>query len=176
MSVSRAERPSPGSPPPGFYENPVNSIGYLTRIAFRSFTRQLERRTLPKGVSSGQWPFLRVLWNEEGMTQRELSRRVGMQEPTTVTALNSLAKAGLVRREPSTEDRRKVHVFLTPKARMLRAELLVCVAEVNDLAARGVDEADMAVVRRVLVQLAENLNRDDADESEPKPSPAVSAA
>ena len=174
MSASRARRPSPGPPPPGFYENPVNSIGYLTRIAFRSFTRQLERRTLPKGVSSGQWPFLRVLWNEEGMTQRELSRRVGMQEPTTVTALNSLAKAGLVRREPSTEDRRKVHVFLTPKARMMRAELMVCVAEVNDLATRGIDEADMAVVRRVLVQLAENLNREDAEVS--PESPAVSAA
>jgi DNA-binding MarR family transcriptional regulator len=163
MSASQSKRPSRRSAPPGFYENPVNSIGYLTRIAFRSFSRQLERRTLPRGVSSGQWPFLRALWNEEGMTQRELSRRVAMQEPTTVTALNSLEKAGLVRREPSTEDRRKVHVFLTPKARLLRAELMVCVAEVNELAARGIDEADMAVLRRVLVQLAENLNRDDAD-------------
>ena len=169
MSASHSDRP-----PPGFYENPHNSIGYLTRIAFRSFTRQLERRTLPKGVSSGQWPFLRVLWNEEGMTQRELSRRVGMQEPTTVTALNSLAKAGLVRREPSTEDRRKVHVFLTPKARKLRAELMVCVAEVNDIATRGIDEADMTVLRRVLVQLAENLNGGDA--GAPQDSAAASAA
>jgi len=159
-----------GRPPPGFYENPHNSIGYLTRIAFRSFTRVLERRTLPKGVSSGQWPFLRVLWNEEGMTQRELSRRVGMQEPTTVTALNSLVKAGLVRREPSTEDRRKVHVFLTPKARQLRAELMVCVAEVNDIATQGIAEADMAVLRRVLVQLAENLARDDAAASPDSPT------
>jgi DNA-binding MarR family transcriptional regulator len=165
MSASHQDRP-----PPGFYENPHNSIGYLTRIAFRLFTRQLERRTLPKGVSSGQWPFLRVLWNEEGMTQRELSRRVGMQEPTTVTALNSLVKAGLVRREPSTEDRRKVHVFLTPKARMLRAELMVCVAEVNEIATRGIDEAEMTVLRRVLMQLAENLARDDPAASPDSPA------
>jgi DNA-binding MarR family transcriptional regulator len=165
MSASHTNRP-----PPGFYENPRNSIGYLTRIAFRSFTRQLERRTLPKGVSSGQWPFLRVLWNAEGMTQRELSRKVGMQEPTTVTALNSLVKAGLVRREPSTEDRRKVHVFLTPKARQLRAELMDCVAEVNDIATRGIDEADMTVLRRVLVQLAENLNGDAAAASSDPPA------
>ena len=171
MSASQTDRP-----PPGFYENPHNSIGYLTRIAFRLFSRQLERRTLPKGVSSGQWPFLRVLWNEEGMTQRELSRRVGMQEPTTVTALNSLVKAGLVRREPSTEDRRKTHVFLTPKARQLRAELMVCVAEVNDIATRGIDPAEMAVLRRVLVQLAENLSRDDPAASEAPESPAATAA
>src|SRR5579859_7533608 len=161
-------------PAPDFYDDPANSLGYLTRITHRAFSRQLERRTQMAGVSSGQWPFLRVLWNEEGMTQRELSRRVGMQEPTTVTALNSLVKAGLVRREPSTEDRRKIHVFLTPKARKLRAELMVCVAEVNDIASQGIPEADMAVLRRVLVRLAENLARDDPAAS--PDSPTASAA
>src|SRR5215468_5504772 len=72
------------------YADPTNSIGYLTRIAFRAFSRALEVRTAPHGVSSGQWRFLRVLWQEEGMTQRELSQRVGMREPTTVIALKSL--------------------------------------------------------------------------------------
>jgi DNA-binding MarR family transcriptional regulator len=151
------------APPNGFYDDPANSLGYLTRIAFRSFYRSLERRTLALGVSSGQWPFLRVLWNEEGMTQRELSRRVGMQEPTTVTALNSLARAGLVRREPSTEDRRKIHVFLTPKGRHLREQMMVCVAEVNEIAAQGIEPEDMNTLRRVLAKLSENLARDGYD-------------
>src|SRR5437764_4974696 len=146
---------SDAPPPPEFYADPANSIGYLTRIAFRLFSRTLERRTLPKGVSSGQWPFLRALWNEEGLTQRELSRRVRMQEPTTFTALNSMVSAGLVRREPSTEDRRKIHIFLTPRARMMRAELLIDVAEVNAIAGEGIDKADMAVLRRVLARLSE---------------------
>ena len=70
--------------PKGFYENPNNSIGYLARLAFRSFSRALEKRTLPHGVTAAQWRFLRVLWLEEGITQRELSRRVGLREPTTV--------------------------------------------------------------------------------------------
>ncbi len=149
--------------PTGFYDDPANSLGYLTRIAFRAFYRSLERRTLVLGVSSGQWPFLRVLWNEEGMTQRELSRRVGMQEPTTVTALNSLARAGLVRREPSTEDRRKIHVFLTAKGRLLREQMMVCVAEVNEIASEGIDPEDMNTLRRVLAKLSDNLARDGFD-------------
>jgi DNA-binding MarR family transcriptional regulator len=153
----------------GFYEDRANSLGYLTRIAFRSFSRMLERRTMALGVSSGQWPFLRVLWSEEGMTQRELSRRVAMQEPTTVTALNSLEKAGLVRREPSTEDRRKVHVFLTPRGRQLREEMMACVAEVNEIAARGVGAEDMATLRRVLGRVAENLLQEDMADRSPLP-------
>ncbi|HEX2591280.1 MAG TPA: MarR family transcriptional regulator [Rhizomicrobium sp.] len=143
------------------FENPINSVGYLTRITFRSFSRTLERLTLPHGVTAGQWRFLRVLWQEEGLTQRELSRRVGMREPTTVTALAGMEKAGLVRRKQSTEDRRKAHVFLTPKARRLRDKLMPLVAHVNTVAATGISADDMATLKRVLLKMSENLAADE---------------
>lgn len=143
------------------YENPTNSYGYLLRIAFRSFSRALERRTLPSGVSSGQWRFLRVLWVEDGLTQRELSRRVGMREPTTVAAVNSLEKAGLVTRRKSEEDRRKVHVHLTARARRLKTKLLPHVAEVNEIGLEGLTRAEVQLVRRALLQIVENFAADD---------------
>ena len=114
-----------------FYADPTNSVGYLSRIAFRAFSRALEVRTSVHGVSAGQWRFLRVLWQEDGLTQRELSRRVGMREPTTVIALKSLERSGFVTRRKSEEDRRKVHVFLTPQAKALHPVLMPMVAEVN---------------------------------------------
>ena len=145
------------------YADPANSIGYLTRIAFRAFSRALEVRTAPHGVSSGQWRFLRVLWREDGLTQRELSRRVGMREPTTVIALKSLERSGFVTRQKSVEDRRKAHVFLTPQARELEAVLLPAVAEVNAIALAGLSEAEIAVLRKALTQVGRNLAA-DADE------------
>ena len=39
-------------------EEPKNSVGYLLRFAFRYYSRALEQRTLPFGVSGGQWRFL----------------------------------------------------------------------------------------------------------------------
>jgi DNA-binding MarR family transcriptional regulator len=144
------------------YAQPLNSLGYLTRIAFRSFSRALELRTQPYGVSSGQWRFLRVLWQEDGITQRELSRRVGMREPTTVTALKSLEKSEFVRREQSTEDRRRVHVFLTPLAKRLEKKLLPAVAEVNQIATRGFSPKEVAQLRSLLIRVGQNL----ADERE----------
>lgn len=145
-----------------FYAQPMNSIGYLTRITFRAFSRHLERRTLPFGVSAGQWPFLRALWNEEGLTQRELSKRVSMREPTTVTALNVLEKSGLVRRVPSTQDNRKTHIFLTPKGRRLREKLIPFVAEVNAIASEGLTEEEVGILRRVLLKMSDNLAREEA--------------
>jgi DNA-binding MarR family transcriptional regulator len=143
-----------------FYADPSNSIGYLTRIAFRAFSRALEVRTAPHGVSSGQWRFLRVLWREDGLTQRELSRRVGMREPTTVIALKSLERSGFVVREKSVEDRRKVHVFLTPQAKALEPVLLPAVAEVNRIGLQGLTKVEVAVLRKALIQLGRNLAAD----------------
>ncbi len=109
--------------PPDYYKNPENSIGYLTRIVFRNFSRLLERHTLQHDISAGQWRFLRQLWIEDGITQRELSERVGMREPTTVVALKGLEAAKLIRREKSEIDRRKIHIYLTPFAKSLEAKL-----------------------------------------------------
>lgn len=142
------------------YADPTRSIGYLTRLAFRYFSRALEQRTAPHGVSSGQWRFLRVLWREDGITQRELSRRVGMREPTTVIALKSLERSGFVERRKSDEDRRKVHVYLTPRARDLQPVLLPSVAEVNRIALAGLTEDEVAVLRKALTQVARNLAAD----------------
>lgn len=147
------------------YADPGNSIGYLTRIAFRAFSRALEVRTAPHGVSSGQWRFLRVLWREEGITQRELSRRVGMREPTTVIALKSLERSGFVERRKSEADRRKAHVFLTPRARELQAILLPAVAQVNDVATRGLTPDEVAVLKKALAQVGRNLMSEAGEEA-----------
>lgn len=145
------------------FEDPENSLGYLLRIAFRSIARALERRLLPFGVTSGQWRFLRVLWIEDGITQIELSRRVGMREPTTVAALNGLERAGLVSRRKSSTDRRKVHVHLAPRARRLRDKLIPFVAEVNMLGLKGMTRTQADGMRQGLLKVIANFSRDDGD-------------
>src|ERR1700752_3162235 len=104
--VSKTKPPPrrPGRSPPHL------SSGYLVRDAHRAFQRLLERRIAPYGVTRGQWYFLRVLWITDGLSQRELSARVGMMEPPTVIALRSMEKSGLVRRVRGDDDRRKVRV------------------------------------------------------------------
>jgi DNA-binding MarR family transcriptional regulator len=100
------------------------SVGYLLRDTYRAFTKILQARISTQGVTIGQWYFLRVLWDEDGLTQRELSQRVGMMEPTTVTALNGMEKRGYVNRVRNVEDKRKVNIYLTDKGRALRNVLL----------------------------------------------------
>lgn len=135
------------------------SLGYLVRDANRAFQRLLERRIAAHGVTRGQWYFLRVLWEEEGLSQRELSSRVGMMEPTTVVALRGMAKSGLIRRVRGADDRRITRVHLTPKARRLRDRLLQISQGVNDQGSEGIASAEVARFRSVIARMTENLDR-----------------
>ncbi len=131
------------------------------RDAHRAFQRLLERRIAAYGVTRGQWYFLRVLWITDGLSQRELSARVGMMEPTTVIALRSMEKSGLIRRVRGDDDRRKVLVFLTAKAKRLRGELLTVARTITDEAEEGIAPRDLAAFRRIVARMTENLDRTD---------------
>lgn len=138
---------------------PRLSFGYLVRDAHRAFQRLLERRIAPYGVTRGQWYFLRVLWTHDGLSQRELSARVGMMELTTVIALRSMEKAGLIQRQRSDDDRRKVRVLLTAKAKRLRNELLALARGITDESEDGIAAHDLAAFRRVITRMTANLDR-----------------
>lgn len=146
------------------FSDPLQSFGQVARLTFRAFARSLEQRIVEHGVTIGQWRFLRELWREDGITQRELSERLSMREPSTVAAVRSLETAGLVRRVRDASDRRKIRIHLTPRARRLREPLLRHVRDVNLIATEGIPEKDLETTRQVLLKLMANLNAAGADQ------------
>lgn len=146
--------------PAEYYTNPDNSIGYLARIVFRSFSRILERGTMEYDVSAGQWRFLRQLWREDGITQRELSERIGMREPTTVVALKGLEKSGLIIRKKTDEDRRKTYIYLTPHAKKLEWILAPINAELHEVATRGLSDEEVETLQSLMRRVIDNLAED----------------
>ena len=140
---------------------PNDRMAHLVKDAMRAFDRSLEARLGRHGVSLGHWRFLRILWESDGLTQRELSREAGVMEPTTFAALRVMATRGYVVRRQLAGNRRKVHVFLTAKGRALKARLVPLAEEVNRLAIMGVSSADVMATRRTLLAVLENLARED---------------
>ena len=148
-----------------------NSIGYQIRITHRMVQRYLQSKIEPHGVTLGMWYFLRALWHEDGLTQRELSRRLGTMEPTTLTAIATMEKAGLVTRVRNETDRRKLNVFLTEKGHALKPLLLPLAVEVVHNATDGFSPAEVRQFLRFLGAIQQNVGRElaegapDADES-----------
>ena len=140
---------------------PNDRLAHLVKDATRGLLRALQMRLARHGVAFGHWAFLRILWERDGLTQRALSEEAGLMEPTTSSALAAMEKLGYVRRERRPDNRKNVHVFLTPKGKALRRKLVPLAEEVNDVAVRGASAADVAATRRTLLVMVENLARDE---------------
>ncbi|WP_372622216.1 MarR family winged helix-turn-helix transcriptional regulator [Falsiroseomonas sp.] len=134
------------------------SLGYQVRELNRAIQRNLQARIQPHGATLGAWYFLRVLWEEDGLTQRELASRTGMQEPTAVIALRGMEQAGWIRREPSADDRRKVAIRLTQSGRALRETLLPEAHAVLDAAMRDMTAEERAMLLALLHRARANLD------------------
>jgi DNA-binding MarR family transcriptional regulator len=143
-------------------------LAHLVKHAARGLARALQMRLTEHAVSYGHWTFLRVLWESEGLTQRQLSDQAGVMEPTTFSALNAMEKLGYVTRRPNPKSRKEVHVFLTPKGRALKSKLVPLAEEANAVALAGVTAADVAATRRTLLALIANLAADEAASLTPR--------
>jgi len=141
---------------------PDDRLAHLVKDATRALVRALQMRLAEHSVSFGHWAFLRILWETDGLTQRELSVEAGVMEPTTYAALNAMEKRGYIQRRQAPNNRKNVYVFLTAKGRALKAKLVPLAEEVNRIAVHGVRAADIAATRRTLLAIIHNLARDEA--------------
>jgi len=153
---------------------PDDRFAHLVKDATRALVRALQRRLARFGVPFGHWAFLRILWESDGLTQRELSREAGVMEPTTSGALKAMQSRGYIARRRLAGNRRKIHIFLTRKGRALQSKLVPLAEEVNRIAVRGVPARDVAATRRTLLAVLESLARDEAEVADDPPNEARS--
>ena len=141
---------------------PNDRLAHLVKDTSRALVRALQMRLAEHGVSFGHWTFLRILWEHDGLTQRELSEQAGVMEPTTFSALQAMERLGYLERRQLPDNRKNVYAFLTPKGRALKAKLVPLAEDVNRVAVEGADPADVARMRQGLLAILENLARDEA--------------
>jgi DNA-binding MarR family transcriptional regulator len=101
-------------------EFPLNeALGFLLDDAARLMTQAFSRKLDKHGIAIGVFPFMRALWERDGLTQTELAGRVGRTGPTAVAALRQMERDGLIRRVADKDDKRKAYIYLTAKGRAL---------------------------------------------------------
>jgi DNA-binding MarR family transcriptional regulator len=134
-----------------------DSLGYLVNYAARAFARELAARLSVHGVRVAQWAVLMFLWAEDGVSQRELSRRVAIEDATMVRTIDRMERDGLVRRERNARDRRQIKVFLTEKGSSVRDVLVPEAIAVNEKAARLFTKEETRQFRYLLRRVVDAL-------------------
>jgi DNA-binding MarR family transcriptional regulator len=142
----------------------------LLREADMAFNRYLRQALAAHQVTFGQFQHLRNLWVENGLTQAELSRRIGIEMASSTAILDSLEAERLITRLRNATDRRKINVFLTPAGAALEKPLMACAAKANKQARRGLSDAEVATMFAHVGRIIANFKalRDAEGEAEPQ--------
>lgn len=112
---------------------------WICRIA-RLSTRFMGGEMEQLGFGPGQFQFLAALYQEEGISQDELSQRIGVNKSNTSRALLKLEKYGLIHRESRPENHRVKIVYLEQKARDLEKEFRKIQRRWNNYILEGLSE------------------------------------
>jgi DNA-binding MarR family transcriptional regulator len=155
---------------------PNDRLAHLIRDASRAFHRALQVRLAQHGVPFGHWTFLRILWESDGLTQKELSERAGVMEPTTFTAMKAMESLGYIVRKHLPTNKKNMYVHLSDKGRALKKLLVPMAEDTNNVSIEGIAPEDIKTTRKVLLAMIENLARDELLQGQATPARRRAAA
>ncbi len=100
--------------------------GFLIRRAHQIATSVFVEICREEGLTPSQYGVLYMLQHEGPSDQSAIARLVGLDRSTTGLVIRGVAARGLLRKQPSLEDRRRSVLTLTPRghALLLRCEPL----------------------------------------------------
>lgn len=142
---------------PLFNPDPERGMGHQIRTTHKLLMRLMELRFAEFGITPSQWFFVKALLDGDGISQGELSRRVGTKENTTVAALRTLERRHLVTRHRDPVDQRKFKIFLTEQGKALKVKIQPIQHELNAIAMGSMFEHEVRLAKLMLVSIQRNL-------------------
>lgn len=119
----------------------------------RLFASALAEGIRPLGLAPAQFLVLIELWQQAGLTQRQLVERLDVEQATMANTLNRMERDGLIVRRPHPDDKRAQVVYPTQKAIDLEAPAKACATNVNARAMAGLDDEE----RQTFIGLANRV-------------------
>lgn len=108
-----------------------------------------------------QYIVMMVLWEQDGLTVKEIGQRLHLDSGTLTPLLKRLEAAELVRRQRASSDERQVNINLTDKGKALYEKARGVPAQV--LCATGQTVAQLTALKNELVALRGNLEGNAGD-------------
>lgn len=146
---------------------PNDRLAHLIRDTERAFRKALQIRLAEYAVPFGHWSFLRILWETDGIMQKELSELAGVMEPTTFSAMKAMQARGYIVRKQLPTNNKNVYVYLSDEGRALKKKLIPMAEETNSVSIEGIAAEDIKTTRKVLLAMIENLARDEMLQTPP---------
>ena len=138
-----------------------NSGFYISRIK-QINTRLLNKLLAQKSITAfngEQGRILHVLWENDGISNQELSKRSGLAMSSLTTMLERMEEKNLLTRKGCPKDKRKCLLFLTEHANSLKKEYDEISDKMTKLSFEGISEDEKLTFEKTLENILHNLEK-----------------
>lgn len=140
------------------------SIGRLVSILYRQSQQYINCALKRLNVSSSEFIFMMALYNNEGISQENLSELLQINKAATARGIKSLEQKGFVYRIIDEKDRRAYKVYTTDKGKSCKEKMYTVRKGWTDLMAEGMDEETFNTIYNYLKATTERVQRIDNSE------------
>ena len=133
-----------------------NQICFAIYSAAHAFNRVYKPLLDRLGLTYPQYLVMLVLWEQDGVTVKEIGQRLHLDSGTLTPLLKRLEAAQLLKRARGTEDERQVLISLMPQGLALKDKARAVPQAI--LAASACSVGELSAIRNELVALRDRLN------------------
>ena len=133
------------------------TVGYNLVKLCKGYFNRLNAMLSEVGLYEGQHHTLMLLWDNDGLPQVELTRRLGVEPASVSKAVERMEDAGFVQRRPDPEDARANCIFLTEQGRSLEEPVKHILEQAEEQLMDHMSTEERLLLRRLLLQMRENL-------------------
>lgn len=141
-------------------------MGFVLNNASRKWSQLKTNLLKPYDITSEQGGIIRRLGEEEGISQKDLSKRMGKDQTNVTRMLDQLERKGLIRREANLEDRRSSLTYLTEKGKDMNQKLIPVELEIMEIGLKGLSEEKKVLLKEIINEIVENINIHNNDDIE----------
>ncbi|QOR36453.1 MarR family transcriptional regulator [Clostridium sp. 'deep sea'] len=109
------------------------------------------------GLHHGQPRILALLWDNDGLKQKEIAEALHFQPATITRMIQRMEKAGFVFRKQDTADLRVTRIYLTDCGRDVKEEIEVRVKQLENETFADFSDVEIALIKRFFKQMYNNL-------------------
>lgn len=131
-------------------------ISYLLRAQSAFYSRRLKEYD----ISSGQFPFLKALYREDGINQETLAKRLLFNKATIARAVNRLEREGYVYRTGDEYDGRANRIYLTERGRRIQPAMDRLSREWNAILLAGFTDVERMLQKELIKKIVANVMRE----------------
>lgn len=143
------------------YTSTKDSLGFIIYRTSLALKSALQRFFKEHGIeiTAEQWAIIRHLWDEDGLSQREIAEKTSKDKPNITRMVDALEQKRLLFRQPDPRDRRKYCIYLTKEGKQLQERLWPLALDLRERVTQNLTPAEIDLLKDTLNKIYQNICR-----------------